>query len=35
MTEPGTRKIFGGTALAIWLVVGPILALWAAGALFS
>lgn len=34
MTEPGTRKIFGGTALAIWLVVGPILALWAAGALF-
>lgn len=34
MSEAGTRQFFGGTALIIWIIAGPVLALWAAGAIF-
>lgn len=34
MSEAGPRRFFGGTALIIWTIAGPVLALWAAGAIF-
>lgn len=34
MTGTRTRTIAGGTALVAWLTAGPLVALWAAGALY-